>query len=118
MSSKVLAKVFQFSVHGDTGAAKLYFNVITNQFNWSPSTIGELYKSRWQVEILFRCIKQLLHIKSFIGTSENAVVIEIWTDLITILISKKRKPSATHLVFFLPNTVNVKCSKIFSNAPR
>lgn len=53
--------------------------LITNQFNWSPNTIGELYKSRWQVEIFFRNVKQLLHIKSFIGTSENAVMIQIWT---------------------------------------
>ena len=62
--------------------------LITNQFYWSPNTIGELYKSRWQVEIFFRDIKQLLHIKSFIGTSENAVMIQIWTALITILILK------------------------------
>ena len=55
--------------------------IITNHFNWSPNTIGELYKSRWQVEIFFRDIKQLLHIKSFIGTSENAVMIQIWTAL-------------------------------------
>ena len=60
--------------------------LITNQFYWSPNTIGELYKSRWQVEIFFRDIKQLLHIKSFIGTSENAVMIQIWTALITILL--------------------------------
>ena len=65
--------------------------LITNQFYWSPNTIGELYKSRWQVEIFFRDIKQLLHIKSFIGTSENAVMIQIWTALITILILKALK---------------------------
>ncbi len=49
--------------------------LITNQITWSLNTISELYKSRWQVEIFFRDIKQLLHIKSFIGTSENAVMI-------------------------------------------
>ncbi|WP_240665674.1 transposase [Lutibacter sp. HS1-25] len=65
--------------------------IITNQFHWSPNTIGELYKSRWQVEIFFKDIKQLLHIKSFIGTSENAVMIQIWTALITILILKALK---------------------------
>lgn len=51
--------------------------LIANQFYWTANTIGELYKSRWQVEIFFRDIKQLLHIKSFIGTSENAVMIQI-----------------------------------------
>lgn len=65
--------------------------LITNQFSWSANTVGELYKSRWQVEIFFRDIKQLLHIKSFIGTSENAVMTQIWTALITILILKALK---------------------------
>lgn len=68
--------------------------LITNQMTWSCNTIGELYKSRWQVEIFFRDIKQLLHIKSFIGTSQNAVMIQIWTALITILILKALKAMA------------------------
>lgn len=68
--------------------------LITNQLTWSANTIGELYKSRWQVEIFFREIKQLLHIKSFIGTSENAVMIQIWTTLITILVLKVLKALA------------------------
>jgi IS4 transposase len=51
--------------------------LITNQMTWSCNTISELYKSRWQIEIFFRDIKQLLHIKSFVGTSENAVMIQI-----------------------------------------
>ncbi|MDW8274629.1 MAG: transposase, partial [Chitinophagales bacterium] len=65
--------------------------LITNQMKWAASTIAQLYKSRWQVEIFFREVKQLLHIKSFIGTSENAVLIQIWTALITILILKALK---------------------------
>lgn len=60
--------------------------VITNQMSWTANTITELYKARWDVEIFFRDIKQQLHIKSFIGTSENAVMIQIWTALITVLI--------------------------------
>lgn len=68
--------------------------LITNHMTWSCNTIGELYKSRWQVEIFFRDIKQLLHIKSFIGTSQNAVMIQIWTALITILILKALKAMA------------------------
>ena len=65
--------------------------LITNQMSWTANTISELYKSRWQIEIFFREIKQLLHIKSFIGTSENAVMIQIWTALITILVLKYLK---------------------------
>ena len=68
--------------------------LITNQMSWVANTVGELYKSRWQVEIFFREIKQLLHIKSFIGTTENAVMIQIWTALITILILKVLKAMA------------------------
>ncbi len=70
--------------------------LITNQLSWSCNTISELYKSRWNIEIFFRDIKQLLHIKSFIGTSENAVMIQIWTALITILILKALKAMAKY----------------------
>ena len=68
--------------------------LITNQLTWTSNTIGELYKSRWEVEIFFRDVKQLLHIKSFIGTSQNAVMIQIWTALITILVLKALKAMA------------------------
>ena len=73
---------------------KQAIEAITNQMSWTANTISELYKSRWQIEIFFREIKQLLHIKSFIGTSENAVMIQIWTALITILILKVLKAIA------------------------
>ncbi len=70
--------------------------LVTNNMKWTANTISELYKSRWQIEIFFREIKQLLHIKSFIGTSENAVMIQIWTALITILILKALKAMAKY----------------------
>ena len=70
--------------------------LITNQMSWTAHTISELYKSRWQIEIFFREIKSLLHIKSFIGTSENAVMIQVWTALITILILKFLKALAKY----------------------
>ena len=73
---------------------KQVIELISNQITWSANTIGELYKNRWQIEIFFREIKQLLHIKSFIGTTENAVMIQIWTALITILILKALKAMA------------------------
>jgi len=75
---------------------KQVIELITNQKTWSCNTIAELYKSRWDIEIFFREIKQLLHIKSFIGTSENAVMIQIWTALITILILKALKALAKY----------------------
>ena len=70
--------------------------VVTNQMSWTANTISELYKSRWQIEIFFREVKQLLHIKSFIGTTENAVMIQIWTAMITILILKVLKELAKY----------------------
>lgn len=70
--------------------------LLTNQMSWSANTVGELYRCRWQIEIFFRDIKQLLHIKSFIGTSENAVLIQIWTAMITILILKVLKATARY----------------------
>ena len=90
--------------------------LITNQMSWTANTIGELYKARWQVEIFFREIKQLLHIKSFIGTSENAVLIQLWTALITILILKALKALAkygwhlSNLVAFIRLNLFVKIS--------
>lgn len=78
--------------------------VITNQMSWTANTITELYKARWEVEIFFRDIKQQLHIKSFIGTTQNAVMIQIWTALITILILKALKTQAKH-AWYLSNLV-------------
>jgi len=72
--------------------------------SWSANTISELYKSRWQIEIFFRDIKQLLHIKSFIGTSRNVVMIQIWTALIRILILKYLKALAKYN-WYLSNLV-------------
>ncbi|WP_345191472.1 transposase, partial [Algibacter agarivorans] len=76
----------------------------TNQMSWTANTITELYKARWEVEIFIRDIKQQLHIKSFIGTSQNAVMIQIWTALITILILKALKTQAKH-AWYLSNLV-------------
>ncbi len=83
---------------------KQVIEAITNQKTWTANTISELYKSRWQVEIFFRDIKQLLHIKSFVGTSENAVMIQIWTALITILVLKALKAMAKY-GWYLSNLV-------------
>jgi hypothetical protein len=75
---------------------KQVIEVITNQMSWTANTISELYKARWQIEIFFREVKQLLHIKSFIGTTQNAVMIQIWTALITILLLKALKAMAKY----------------------
>jgi hypothetical protein len=60
----------------------------TNNFKLSPVTIGEVYRSRWNIEALFKLIKQNLKIKSFLGTSANAVKIQLYSALITLVILK------------------------------
>ncbi len=75
---------------------KKVIQVVTNQFSWTAATIAELYKQRWQIEIFFKEIKQHLSIKSFVGTSQNAVLIQIWTALISILILKYLKAVAKY----------------------
>ena len=69
------------------------FVFLTNQFSFSAETIARLYKSRWQVELFFKWIKQHLRIKSFYGTSENAVKTQIWIAIsvyVLMAIIKKR----------------------------
>lgn len=51
---------------------------LTNNFKLAATTIAQIYKSRWQIELFFKWIKQNLKIKSFLGTSKNAVLIQIW----------------------------------------
>ncbi len=59
---------------------------LTNNFELPAETIAELYKSRWHIELFFKWIKQHLRIKSFFGTSENAVKVQIWTAVSTYLL--------------------------------
>jgi hypothetical protein len=61
------------------------FTFITNNFKLAASTIAELYKHRWQIEKFFKWIKQNLKIKTFLGTSENAVMTQVWAAMIYYL---------------------------------
>lgn len=61
---------------------------ITNHMKLSAPTIAAVYKDRWQIEIFFKLLKQNLKIKTFVGTSPNALKIQIWTALIAMLILK------------------------------
>jgi IS4 transposase len=64
---------------------KLY-TFITNNFKLAAKTIADIYKDRWQVELFFKWIKQNLKIKNFWGTSENAVMSQIWVAMIFYLL--------------------------------
>jgi len=65
--------------------------LLTNHMSFGSTTIAAIYKDRWQIEIFFKTIKQNLRIKTFVGTSPNALLILIWTALIAILILKYLK---------------------------
>ena len=70
------------------------FNFLTNNFTIPAQTVADLYKQRWQVELFFKWIKQHLRIKSFFGTSENAVKSQIWIAVsvyVLIAIIKKER---------------------------
>ena len=90
-------------VGGEHGA----FIFLTNNMDFDAATIVEIYKERWQIELFFKAIKQNLKIKTFLGTSENAVKTQIWTALIAMLILRylqlisKIKWSLSNLVALL-----------------
>jgi len=81
--------------------------LLTNHLKFGVNTISALYKDRWQIELFFKALKQNLKIKTFVGTSENALRIQIWTALIAMLLIKylqfksKFQWSLSNLVAFL-----------------
>jgi IS4 transposase len=60
--------------------------LLTNHLDFAASTIARIYRQRWQIEVFFKTLKQNLKIKTFVGTSENALRIQIWTALIALLL--------------------------------
>ena len=87
---------------------------ITNNLEWSPWTVAELYKSRWLIELFFKELKQTLQLQDFIGYNENAVKWQIWIGLLAHLILRFLKHqtgwkhSFSRLVGLLHNGVWVK----------
>ncbi len=72
------------------------FVFVTNHMRLAASTIDRIYRERWQIETFFKSLKQLLKIKTFVGTSENAVLTQIWTALITMLLLRWLKLKARY----------------------
>ena len=62
--------------------------LLTNHLEFGATTIAAIYKDRWQIEVFFKALKQNLKIKSFVGTTANAIYIQIWTALIAMLLLK------------------------------
>ncbi len=62
--------------------------LLTNHLDFGSTTIAAIYKDRWQIELFFKALKQNLKVRSFVGTGENALRIQIWTALIAMLLLK------------------------------
>ena len=71
------------AVREDTGGILVF---LTNHHGLGATTIAAIYKDRWQIELFFKALKQNLKIKTFVGTSANAVKTQIWTALISMLL--------------------------------
>ena len=67
----------------DTG---IHYIFLTNHFTLAASTIADIYKARWQIELFFKWIKQNLKVKSFLGASKNAVMTQIWIAMCVYLL--------------------------------
>ncbi|WP_035515674.1 IS4 family transposase [Pseudohaliea rubra] len=63
-----------------------HYVFLTNNFRLAARTIADIYKARWQIELFFKCIKQNLKIKTFVGTSRNAVLTQIWIAMCAYLL--------------------------------
>jgi hypothetical protein len=81
-------RMVTFWIEEKKGARRVSREVafFTNNFKLSSATIAEIYKSRWQIEAFFKLIKQNLKLKSFLGTSANAVKIQVYAAMIAILL--------------------------------
>ena len=105
--------------------------IITNNLDWSARTIADLYKKRWDIELFFKAMKQNLQIKTFVGTSENAVKSQIFVALINYLllelinrtIAKKTKSFSNFvekirmcLVFYL--SIEYVCNQVSEGAKK
>jgi IS4 transposase len=68
---------------------------VTNNMKLAASTITAIYKERWQIELFFKALKQSLKIKTFVGTTENAVQTQIWTALTAMLLVRSLQLKST-----------------------
>ena len=70
--------------------------LLTNNLSWTADTVSQLYKARWDVEVFFKHLKQLFRVKTFVGTSANAVRIQMWCSMIAILLINYLKAKAKY----------------------
>lgn len=96
-----------------------YYEFLTNNFKLSALTIAGIYKSRWQIELFFKWVKQHLKLKTFLGTSKNAVMSQIWIAMIYFLLLRfiqfqtKSRKSLLHLARVIEETLFERTSLLF-----
>ena len=101
----------------DFATGKVY-RFLTNLLGYEALTIAELHRERWNVELFFKWIKQHLHVKSFYGTSENAVYTQIWIAVCSFLILAlaKKKLGLEQSLYTISQTLGlVLFEKVFIN---
>ena len=87
--------------------------LLTNNMSWTADTVSQLYKARWDVEVFFKHLKQLFRVKTFVGTSSNAVRIQMWCSMIAILLLNYMKTKAKH-PWHLSNLISFLRLNLFS----
>jgi IS4 transposase len=85
LTSSKYPKELRLIRYYDEERAKM-LTFLTNNFKLAATTIAQIYKSRWQIELFFKWIKQNLKIKSFLGTSKNAVMTQVWVAMCYFLL--------------------------------
>jgi hypothetical protein len=99
------------AIRADTGEVLVF---LTNHHGLGASTIAAIYKDRWQIELFFKALKQNLKIKTFVGTSANAVKTQIWTALISMLLLRYLQRSS-HFSWSLANLVALLRMNLFTH---
>ncbi len=99
------------AIREDTGDTLVF---LTNHHGLGASTIAAIYKDRWQIELFFKALKQHLKIKTFVGTSANAVKTQIWTALISMLLLRYLQQSS-RFGWSLANMVALLRMNLFTN---
>ncbi len=101
-----------------------WFEFLTNSQELSATEVADLYKERWQIELFFKRIKQNLVIKTFVGTTENAVMTQIWTAAIAILLLELMRRRSSYkwtycrlARYFKLNLMTCKCLLHWLNQP-
>jgi Domain of unknown function (DUF4372)/Transposase DDE domain len=87
---------------------------LTNHLTFGATTIAAIYKDRWKVELFFKALKQNLKIKTFVGTSANALKVQVWTALVAILLLKYLQ-LRSHFAWSLANLVALLRMNLFTH---